>query len=179
MHCPFCQHPNNRVLESRAAESGRSIRRRRECLQCERRFTTYERIEYVPVTVIKRSAEQELFDRSKLLRGIVRACEKTPVSSQVMEGIVDDIESELQQRHHREVSSVEIGEMVLTKLQPINEVAFVRFASVYRQFQGIRDFTDTLNQLQDVESGAYGEETPHATGTPLTYTTPVLSSSSG
>jgi transcriptional repressor NrdR len=100
------------------------------------------------VTVIKRSEDQELFDRSKLLRGIVRACEKTSVSSQMMESIVDDIESELQQRHHREVTSVEIGELVLTKLQPINEVAFVRFASVYRQFQGIRDFADTLSQLQ-------------------------------
>jgi len=149
MQCPFCQHPDNRVLESRAAESGRSIRRRRECLQCERRFTTYERIEYVPVTVIKRSQEHELFNRSKLLRGIVRACEKTPVSSQVMEAIVDDIEAELQQRHHREVTSAEIGEMVLAKLRTVNEVAFVRFASVYRQFQGIRDFADTLNQLRD------------------------------
>jgi len=103
----------------------------------------------VPVTVIKRSQEHELFNRSKLLRGIVRACEKTPVSSQVMEAIVDDIEAELQQRHHREVTSAEIGEMVLAKLRTVNEVAFVRFASVYRQFQGIRDFADTLNQLRD------------------------------
>jgi transcriptional repressor NrdR len=101
------------------------------------------------VTVIKRSQEHELFNRSKLLRGIVRACEKTPVSSQVMEAIVDDIEAELQQRHHREVTSAEIGEMVLAKLRTVNEVAFVRFASVYRQFQGIRDFADTLNQLRD------------------------------
>lgn len=149
MHCPFCQHLNNRVLESRSAEAGRSIRRRRECLRCERRFTTYERIEYVPVTVIKRSEDRELFERSKLLRGIVRACEKTPVSSLAMESIVDDIEAELQQRATREVASAEIGEMVLTKLQALNEVAFVRFASVYRQFQGIRDFAETLSQLQD------------------------------
>lgn len=149
MHCPFCQHLNNRVLESRSAEAGRSIRRRRECLQCERRFTTYERIEYVPVTVIKRSADRELFERSKVLRGIVRACEKTPVSSLAMEAIVDDIEAELQQRATREVTSAEIGEMVLAKLQAMNEVAFVRFASVYRQFQGIRDFAETLSQLQD------------------------------
>lgn len=176
MHCPFCQHPNNRVLESRSAEAGRSIRRRRECLQCERRFTTYERIEYVPVTVIKRSASQELFDRSKLLRGIVRACEKTPISPQVMEAIVDDIEAELQQRHHREVSSAEIGEMVLTKLRPLNEVAFVRFASVYRQFQGIRDFTDTLSQLQGLEDPVYKEPDGHPSDSPLTYPAPVLSS---
>jgi transcriptional repressor NrdR len=149
MHCPFCQHLNNRVLESRSAEAGRSIRRRRECLRCERRFTTYERIEYVPVTVIKRSDDRELFERSKVLRGIVRACEKTPVSSLAMEAIVDDIEAELQQRATREVTSVELGEMVLAKLQVMNEVAFVRFASVYRQFQGIRDFAETLSQLQD------------------------------
>ncbi len=160
MHCPFCQHPDNRVLESRAAESGRSIRRRRECLRCERRFTTYERIEYVPVTVIKRSQEHELFNRSKLLRGIVRACEKTTVSPQVMEGIVDDIEAELQQRHHREVTSAEIGEMVLVKLQAVNEVAFVRFASVYRQFQGIRDFAETLNQLRDGQRQDGPQEDP-------------------
>jgi transcriptional repressor NrdR len=149
MQCPFCQHPNNRVLESRSAESGRSIRRRRECLLCERRFTTYERIEYVPITVIKRSEERELFERSKLLRGVVRACEKTGVSTQVMESLVDDIEAELQQRANREIASVEIGELVLRRLQSINEVAYVRFASVYRQFQGIRDFADTLSQLQN------------------------------
>ena len=149
MHCPFCQHPNNRVLESRSAEAGHSIRRRRECLRCGRRFTTYERIEYVPITVIKRSEEQELFERSKVLRGIARACEKTDISSNKMESIVDDIEAELQQRQSREVSSAEIGEMVLSRLKPLSEVAFIRFASVYRQFQGIRDFTDTLTQLQN------------------------------
>jgi transcriptional repressor NrdR len=152
MQCPFCQHPNNRVLESRSAESGRSIRRRRECLQCERRFTTYERIEDVPITVIKRSDERELFERSKLLRGIARACEKTGVSTQVMESLVNDIEAELQQRAHREVASAEIGELVLQRLQNINEVAYVRFASVYRQFQGIRDFAEALNQLRNTHA---------------------------
>jgi transcriptional repressor NrdR len=156
MHCPFCQHVNNRVLESRSAESGRSIRRRRECLRCKRRFTTYERIEYVPITVTKRDQENELFDRSKVLRGIVRACEKTDVTSQLMESIVDDIESELQQRAAREVSSAEIGELVLAKLKDVNEVAFVRFASVYRQFQGIRDFADALQQLQDTAVNQHG-----------------------
>lgn len=148
MHCPFCQHPNNRVLESRSAEAGRSIRRRRECLCCERRFTTYERIEYVPITVIKHSGEQETFDRSKVLRGIVRACEKTEVPAGVIQKIVDDIEAEIHQRGQREVASSEIGELVLQHLQPINEVAYVRFASVYRKFRGIRDFANTLNQLQ-------------------------------
>jgi len=149
MQCPFCQHPNNRVLESRSAEAGRSIRRRRECLSCNRRFTTYERIEYVPITVIKRSGERELFDRSKLLRGIIRACEKTGVSSQVTTSLVDDIEAELQQQAVREVESSEIGELVLDRLRTISEVAYVRFASVYRQFQGIRDFVETLSHLQE------------------------------
>jgi len=157
MHCPFCQHPNNRVLESRSAEAGHSIRRRRECLRCGRRFTTYERIEYVPITVTKRDQSQELFDRSKVLRGISLACEKTDIPSKRMENIVDDIEADLQQRNSREVSSAEIGEMVLTRLKPLSEVAFIRFASVYRQFQGIRDFTETLNQLQKTPSGS-GEQ---------------------
>lgn len=163
MQCPFCQHPNNRVLESRSAESGRSIRRRRECLQCERRFTTYERIEYVPITVIKRNGDRESFDRSKLLRGIIRACEKTGVSNLVMESIVDDIEAELQQRSQREVNSGEIGELVLKQLQGKNEVAYIRFASVYRQFQGIADFMATLSDLAaDQDPGS-----PSAATSPL------------
>ncbi|MEO0532596.1 MAG: transcriptional regulator NrdR [Cyanobacteria bacterium P01_A01_bin.123] len=147
MHCPFCQHPHNRVLESRSAEAGRSIRRRRECLDCQRRFTTYERIEYVPVTVLKRNGERESFDRSKVLRGLLRACEKTGTPQLTLDTMVDEIESELQQQTTREISSADIGELVLKHLKQLNEVAYVRFASVYRQFQGIRDFTDTLNQL--------------------------------
>lgn len=147
MQCPFCQHPNNRVLESRAAEGGRSIRRRRECLACDRRFTTYERIEYVPITVIKSSGDRESFDRSKVLRGMVRACEKTGVTALELEALVDDIEAELQQRSQREIDSREIGELVLHHLRHVNEVAYVRFASVYRQFQGIQDFSEALNHL--------------------------------
>lgn len=148
MQCPFCQHPNNRVLESRSAESDRSIRRRRECLACDRRFTTYERIEYVPITVVKRGGDRESFDRSKLLRGIVTACEKTGVSAHAVELMVDEIEADLQQQAVREVSSENIGERVLLRLQQVSEVAYVRFASVYRQFQGIRDFTKALSQLK-------------------------------
>lgn len=148
MRCPFCQFTDNRVLESRSAESGQSVRRRRECLQCHRRFTTYERIEFVPVVVIKRDGDRESFDRSKLLRGIMRACEKTGVSHLALENLVDEIEAELQQRATREVASNEIGELVLDNLRMLNEVAYVRFASVYRQFQGIRDFVDTLDHLQ-------------------------------
>jgi transcriptional repressor NrdR len=148
MRCPFCQFTDNRVLESRSAESGQSVRRRRECLQCHRRFTTYERIEFVPIIVVKRNGDRESFDRSKLLRGIMRACEKTGIPHLQLENLVDEIEAELQQRPTREVSSSEIGELVLQNLRSLNEVAYVRFASVYRQFQGIRDFADTLNHLQ-------------------------------
>jgi len=148
MRCPFCQHSDNRVLESRSAEGGQSVRRRRECLKCARRFTTYERIEFVPVTVIKRDGDRESFDRYKLLKGLARACEKTGVTTPQMERVVDDIESDLQQRVMREVPSSEIGELVLHHLRELNEVAYIRFASVYRKFQGIRDFVETLDQLQ-------------------------------
>jgi transcriptional repressor NrdR len=147
MQCPFCQHPDNRVLESRSTEAGQSIRRRRECLSCQRRFTTYERIEFVPITVLKQNGERELFDRSKLLRGILHACQKTGISTMRLEALVDEIESELQQRTVREVKSLEIGELVLQQLKSLSEVAYVRFASVYRQFQGIRDFVETLDDL--------------------------------
>lgn len=152
MRCPSCQYTDSRVLESRSAEAGQSVRRRRECLQCRHRFTTYERIEFVPITVIKRNGDRESFDPSKLLRGIVRACEKSGISNTRLEGIVDEIESELQQRSVREVSSAEIGELVLQYLRDLNEVAYIRFASVYRKFQGIRDFVDTLNHLQSTGS---------------------------
>lgn len=151
MQCPFCQHPSNRVLESRSAEAGRSIRRRRECLKCDCRFTTYERIEYVPITVVKRNGDRELFNRSKLLRGIIRACEKTGIEAARLDTIIDNIEADLQQRSARELDSADIGELVLQQLKPLSEVAYVRFASVYRQFTGIRDFADTLSHLQATE----------------------------
>jgi transcriptional repressor NrdR len=117
-------------------------------LRCKHRFTTYERIEFVPVTVIKRDGKRESFDRSKLLRGIVRACEKTGIPQRRLEALVDEIEAEVQQRFGREVTSNEIGELVLQYLRGESEVAYVRFASVYRQFQGIRDFVDTLDHLK-------------------------------
>ncbi|GAB4173197.1 MAG: transcriptional regulator NrdR [Coleofasciculaceae cyanobacterium] len=149
MRCPFCQHTDSRVLESRSTEAGQSVRRRRECLRCKHRFTTYERIEFVPLTVIKRDGKRESFDRSKLLRGIVRACEKTGIPQRRLEVLVDEIEAELQQQSGREVTSNEIGELVLRYLRDESEVAYVRFASVYRQFQGIRDFVETLDRLKD------------------------------
>lgn len=147
MLCPFCQHTDSRVLESRSAEAGSSIRRRRECLNCQRRFTTYERIEFVPITVMKRDGAIESFDRSKLLRGMIRACEKTGVIQTNLEAIIDEIEAQLQVRDRNQVSSVEIGEMVLQYLQNVSEVAYVRFASVYRQFRGVRDFAEALNHF--------------------------------
>ncbi|MBC6418060.1 MAG: transcriptional regulator NrdR [Prochloron sp. SP5CPC1] len=149
MHCPHCQYTESRVLESRSTEAGLSIRRRRECLRCQHRFTTYERIEFVPITVIKRDLSRESFDRSKLLRGIVRACQKTGVADGKLEGIVDEIIAQLQQQSRREVTSAEIGELVLQYLEPESVVAYVRFASVYQQFQGIRDFVAILKRLEE------------------------------
>lgn len=148
MQCPACQHTDSRVLESRSTESGQSIRRRRECLSCKHRFTTYERVEFVPITVVKRDGRRESFDRSKLLGGIARACEKTGIPRSRMESWVEEIELQLQQRSSREVASRELGELVLKALRQESEVAYVRFASVYRQFRGIKDFIETLNQLQ-------------------------------
>ena len=149
MQCPSCQHTDSRVLESRAADGGRSVRRRRECLNCDFRFTTYERVETVPITVIKRLGNRETFNRSKLLHGLLRACEKTGLEPAQLEMVVDDIELLLQQRSGREVSSNEIGELVLQRLRDMSEVAYVRFASVYRQFQSVSDFVATLEGLSD------------------------------
>ncbi|MGH2416346.1 MAG: transcriptional regulator NrdR, partial [Microcystaceae cyanobacterium] len=149
MQCPYCQHTNSRVLESRSTEGGQSIRRRRECLQCKHRFTTYERIEFVPITVIKKDGKRESFDRSKLLRGMVRACEKTSISHRRLEALVDDLEAQIQQRPEREVTSREIGELVLEYLRHENEVAYIRFASVYGEFQCIKEFAETLSHLRN------------------------------
>ncbi|MEB3158185.1 MAG: transcriptional regulator NrdR [Synechococcus sp.] len=147
MQCPSCQNTDSRVLESRAADSGKSVRRRRECLNCEFRFTTYERVETMPITVVKRNGNRETFSRTKLLHGLGRACEKTGVSATRLEAVVDELELILQQRNSREVTSREIGELVLSQLKSLSEVAYVRFASVYRQFQGISDFVSTLEGL--------------------------------
>jgi transcriptional repressor NrdR len=147
MQCPSCQHTDSRVLESRAADGGRSVRRRRECLNCEFRFTTYERVETVQITVVKRNGHRETFSRGKLLHGLLRACEKTGLEPARLETVVDEIELHLQQRSGREVASSEIGELVLQQLSEMSEVAYVRFASVYRQFKGISDFVATLEGL--------------------------------
>jgi len=147
VQCPSCQNTDSRVLESRAADGGRSVRRRRECLNCEFRFTTYERVETVPITVIKRNGNREIFSRNKLLHGLNRACEKTGLDSSRLETLVEELELTLQQRNGREVSSAEIGELVLVELKQMSEVAYIRFASVYRQFRGIDDFVSTLETM--------------------------------
>ena len=151
MQCPSCQNTDSRVLESRSADSGKSVRRRRECLNCDFRFTTYERVETTPITVLKRSGAKELFNRSKIINGLNRACEKTLIHGSKIEFIVDEIELVLHQGVCKEIKSIEIGEMVLTRLKDVNEVAFIRFASVYRQFNGINDFMKTLEALKPIK----------------------------
>ena len=151
MQCQSCQNTDSRVLESRSADSGRSVRRRRECLNCDFRFTTYERVETIPISVIKKSGAKELFNRSKIINGLNRASEKTLIHGSQIEFIVDEIELELHQGVRKEIKTIEIGEMVLTHLKDINEVAYIRFASVYRQFDGINDFMKTLESLKPIK----------------------------
>ncbi len=148
MQCPSCQNTDSRVLESRAADAGRSVRRRRECLNCDFRFTTYERVETVPIMVLKRDGNREIFNRSKLITGLTRACEKTSLKTSQINMMVDELELQLQQGNVREVNSSELGELVLNQLRNLNEVAYVRFASVYRQFHGINDFVATLETFK-------------------------------
>ena len=148
MQCPSCQNTDSRVLESRSADSGKSVRRRRECLNCDFRFTTYERVENIPITVFKRNGSKEIFTRSKIINGISRACQKTSINTNKIELIVDEIELQLQKNNVREISTKEIGEIVLKQLQIINEVAYVRFASVHREFLGISDFVATLETFK-------------------------------
>jgi transcriptional repressor NrdR len=147
MKCPFCAFEESKVIDSRPTDEGERIRRRRECLSCQRRFTTYEMIESLPIIVIKKDKTRQSFSREKILNGMVRACEKRPVSLETLEHAIDDIESEIQNSLDREVSSEKIGELVMKKLSEIDEVAYVRFASVYRQFRDINTFMDELNKL--------------------------------
>ena len=147
MKCPFCGFVDSKVIDSRPAEEGATIRRRRECLACQKRFTTYEVIERLPLVVVKRDGSRQTFDRVKLINGMVRACEKRPVPLQTLEQIADEIEQELQSNLEREISTVEIGEMVMSRLKEIDEVAYVRFASVYRSFKDINTFMEELSKL--------------------------------
>lgn len=147
MKCPSCGLPESKVLDSRPIEDGNSIRRRRECLHCQFRFTSYERVEATPIVVIKKDGSRQVFDRTKLLNGVVRACEKRPVSFEEMETLVSQIESRLHSVGENEVPSAQIGEMVMEGLKNLDEVAYVRFASVYRQFKDINTFMEELELL--------------------------------
>ncbi len=147
MKCPFCSFEESKVIDSRPTDEGERIRRRRECMKCGKRFTTYEVIESVPLIVVKKDKSREQFDRNKLMGGMLRACEKRPVPLQTIEAAVDDIESYLQNSLDREVTSDMIGELAMDKLRDIDEVAYVRFASVYRQFKDITTFLDEVSKL--------------------------------
>lgn len=147
MKCPFCGFTDSKVIDSRPAEDGTTIRRRRECLECQKRFTTYEVIERMPLVVIKRDGSRQSFDKMKIINGLVRACEKRPVSMPQIEMMASDIEQELRGRLESEVSSEAIGEMVMARLKDLDEVAYVRFASVYRSFKDINTFMDELTKL--------------------------------
>ncbi|MBQ9679279.1 MAG: transcriptional regulator NrdR [Ruminococcus sp.] len=147
MKCPYCGFEESKVIDSRPADEGERIRRRRECLKCGKRFTTHEVIETVPIVVVKRDKSREVFDRSKLTAGILRACEKRPVSIEMIEKMVDSIEAQLQSSLDREVTSMTIGELTMDQLKNVDEVAYVRFASVYRQFKDINTFMEELNKL--------------------------------
>jgi transcriptional regulator NrdR len=147
MKCPFCAHDNSKVVDSRPSDEGNSIRRRRECIACKNRFTTFETVESLPLVVVKKDNSREAFDREKLLRGLLRACEKRPVSMQELEALVADIEQTLQNSMEKEVRSSAIGEMVMERLARLDEVAYVRFASVYRQFKDLDTFLQELNRL--------------------------------
>ena len=153
MKCPTCAHPESKVVDSRPSGDGSSIRRRRECLCCGKRFTTYETIEALPLIVVKKDRTREAFDRSKLLRSVIRACDKRFVTMEQMDALVSDIETTLQNSLQNEVNSSHIGEMVMDRLKALDEVAYVRFASVYRQFKDIGAFMDELNRLLDEKKG--------------------------
>ena len=147
MKCPYCAHLESKVVDSRPADEGSSIRRRRECLSCHKRFTTYETMESLPLVVIKKDGSRQAFDKSKLLGSMLKACEKRSVPEATLEKIAEEIEQSLQNEMEREVSSAEIGELVMDRLKDVDEVSYVRFASVYRQFKDISTFMAELNKL--------------------------------
>ena len=147
MKCPFCTHDDTRVVDSRRGKEGNNIRRRRECIECERRFTTYERVEESLPLVIKKDGRREVFDRQKIISGIQRACEKRPVSIATIEKVVDQMEVKLQESGEKEIAASRIGEAIMEALQSLDEVAYVRFASVYRQFRDINEFMSELTDI--------------------------------
>ncbi|MBP3330476.1 MAG: transcriptional regulator NrdR [Clostridia bacterium] len=152
MKCPFCSYEESKVIDSRPADDGERIRRRRECIKCGKRFTTYEIIESVPIVVVKKDKSRQVFDRQKLFNGMIKACEKRPVTTDDIDKAVNDIELQLQNSLDREVTSIQIGELAMEKLKAIDDVAYVRFASVYRQFRDINTFMQELNKLLEKET---------------------------
>lgn len=151
MRCPFCKKPDSRVVDSRAAEDGNTIRRRRECSGCGKRFTTYEVLEMVPLMVIKNDGRREPFDREKLLKGLIRSCDKREISMERIVALENDIERELRNTMEREVTARSIGELVMERLKDFDEVAYIRFASVYRKFRDISNFLDELEKLRNLK----------------------------
>ncbi|MDP8292480.1 MAG: transcriptional regulator NrdR [Candidatus Orphnella occulta] len=147
MRCPYCGYKEDKVVDSRASSENDSIRRRRECLKCQRRFTTYEHIEDMALMVVKKDGQRQAFDRNKLISGILKSCEKRPVSANKIERLVDDVERTLQRKHEKEVQSSQIGGMVMKKLHGLDEVAYVRFASVYREFKDVTEFMKELKYV--------------------------------
>ena len=149
MKCPYCDYFESKVIDSRPTDEGQAIRRRRECINCNKRFTTYEKIEEIPIIIVKKDGNRQAYDRNKLLNGILKSCEKRPVSISTIEQIVDDIEKNLSNSLEKEITSVVIGEMVMNKLKNVDEVAYVRFASVYRQFKDVNSFMEELKKILD------------------------------
>ena len=147
MKCPYCEFLDSKVIDSRPTDEGQAIRRRRECISCGKRFTTYEKFEEIPIMVIKKDGNRQSYNRNKLLNGIIKSCEKRPVSIDTIEKLVDDIEKKLSNSLVKEVTSIELGEMVMNKLKDIDEVSYVRFASVYRQFKDLNTFMEELKKL--------------------------------
>lgn len=162
MKCPFCGYTESKVIDSRPTDEDSRIRRRRECLKCTKRFTTYEVIESLPIIVVKKDRSREVFDRNKLFNGMLRACEKRPVSLETLERAVDDIEAQIQNSLDREVTARRIGEYAMEKLKEIDEIAYVRFASVYRQFKDINSFHEAISKLLTDEKDEEGGSAPQS-----------------
>ena len=148
MKCPYCSHQEDRVIDSRPTDDGATIRRRRECAKCLKRFTTYEKVEILPLMVIKKDNAREVFDRQKIRNGLIKACEKRPVSADTMERLIDELESQLSNTLEREVTSRKIGELLMDRLKKLDQVAYVRFASVYREFEDVSTFMEEIKKMQ-------------------------------
>jgi len=151
MKCPYCAHLGDKVVDSRESKEGDAIRRRRECLECGKRFTSYERIDEIPYMVVKKDGSRERFERKKLVAGLLKACEKRPVSMAALEGVADRVEASLQERPEKEIATAEVGGFVMEELKKLDKVAYVRFASVYRQFRDVGEFMSELNELLNMK----------------------------